>query len=149
MRTFTIDSEQWIGRPRETVFAFFADAMNLEAITPPWLRFEIKTKSPIDMHQGTRIDYRLRLHGIPISWTSKIAVWDPPRSFVDEQVRGPYRFWRHEHTFEQNNSGTIVRDHVVYAVCGGRIIHRLLVARDVAEIFEFRRRKLSEIFKNL
>jgi hypothetical protein len=146
MKIFTLDSEQWIHRPLQEVFAFFADPLNLEVLTPPWLRFEIGTAHAFEMRQGTLIDYRLRLHGIPLSWRSAITVWDPPRKFIDDQVKGPYRLWQHEHLFEEKDGGTMVRDHVRYAVPGGSLVNRLLVARDVARIFEFRRRKLSEIF---
>jgi ligand-binding SRPBCC domain-containing protein len=146
MKTFSLDSEQRINRPLQEVFAFFADPLNLEIITPPWLRFEIRTTHPFAMRQGTLIDYRLRLHGIPLSWRSEITVWDPPRRFVDDQVKGPYRLWHHEHLFEEKDGGTVVRDHVRYAMLGGFLVNRLLVARDVARIFEFRRRTLSGIF---
>ncbi len=146
MRIFRLDSELWLDCPVQEVFTFFADPVNLETITPPWLRFEIETKPPFEMQKGTLIDYRLRLHGIPLSWRSEITVWDPPHKFVDEQVRGPYRFWHHEHTFDEKDGGTVVRDHVDYAVPGGFLTNRLVVARDVAQIFDFRRRKLSEIF---
>jgi ligand-binding SRPBCC domain-containing protein len=147
MKTFTLDSGLWLGRPIQEVFAFFCDPANLEKITPPWLRFEIKSAGPMELREGSLIDYRLRLHGIPLSWRSRISIWDPPHRFVDEQVRGPYRLWRHEHTFAEQNGGTMVRDHVDYAVPGGWLIHKLMVERDVEKIFEFRHRKLSEIFR--
>lgn len=147
MKIFTLDSELWLGRPLQEVFAFFSDPSNLETITPPWLRFEISPPRPLEMRKGTRIDYRLRLHGIPLSWRSEITAWDPPFRFVDEQVRGPYRLWRHEHTFEEKDGGTFVRDHVDYAVPGGLLVQKFVVARDVAQIFDFRSRKLQEIFK--
>jgi hypothetical protein len=99
------------------------------------------------MGRGTRIDYRLRLHGFSFSWRSEITVWDPPHRFVDEQVRGPYRLWRHEHTFEEKGGGTSVRDHVDYAVPGGLLVQKFVVGRDVMQIFDFRRRKLQEIFR--
>jgi len=146
MRTFTLDSPLWLNRPLDEVFAFFADPANLEIITPPWLRFEIKTKRPFEMRQGTRIDYRLRLHGIPLSWRSEIKIWDPPHRFVDDQVRGPYRLWCHEHRFTEKDGGTEIQDHVDYAVPGGLLVEKLIVAGNVAQIFEFRRKKLSEIF---
>jgi ligand-binding SRPBCC domain-containing protein len=147
MKIFSFDSEQWICRPLREVFPFFADPKNLETITPPWLRFEIRTTGNIGMCQGVKIDYRLRLHGIPLKWRSEITTWDPPSRFVDEQVHGPYRLWRHEHTFEEKEYRTLVRDHVDYAVLGGWLVQRLLVMRDVERIFEFRRRKLDEIFR--
>jgi ligand-binding SRPBCC domain-containing protein len=147
MKTFTLDSELWLAHPLPEIFAFFADASNLETITPPWLRFEITTPRPIEMGRGTRIDYRLRLHGFSFSWRSEITVWDPPHRFVDEQVRGPYRLWRHEHTFEEKGGGTSVRDHVDYAVPGGLLVQKFVVGRDVVQIFDFRRKKLQEIFR--
>jgi ligand-binding SRPBCC domain-containing protein len=145
MKIFCYDSEQLFNRPLEEVFAFFSDARNLETITPPWLKFEIKTKGPVKMDRGTLIDYRLRLHGIHISWQSKIEVWDPPVRFVDIQVHGPYRFWRHEHLFVEEDGRTHVFDHVKYAVPGGRLVQKLFVGREVERIFEFRRFKLEEI----
>lgn len=146
MKIFRLNSEQWIRRPLGEVFAFFSNPVNLETITPTWLQFEIKTKSPFTMQEGALINYSLRLHGLPLSWTSRITVWEPPRRFVDDQVKGPYRLWHHEHTFEEKDGGTLVVDHVDYAVLGGSFINKLLVARDVARIFEFRRNKLAEIF---
>jgi len=146
MKTFTLDSELWLNHPLKEVFGFFSDPANLEAITPPWLNFEIQTRRPFEIRQGVFIDYRLRLHGIPFSWRSWISVWDPPHRFIDEQVRGPYRLWRHEHTFLERDGGTLVKDHVDYRIVGGLLVQKLIVARDVAKIFEFRRRKLRQIF---
>ena len=146
MRIFTFDSELWLDRPLQEVFAFFADPMNLETITPPWLQFTIKTAPLFEMRRGAFIDYRLRLHGIPLAWRSEITVWDPPRKFVDDQVKGPYRLWHHEHTFEEKEGGTLVRDHVDYAVPGGLLIQKLMVGREVERIFTFRRRKLADLF---
>jgi hypothetical protein len=146
MRIFRLDAEQWLPRPLGEVFAFFAAPQNLEAITPPWLHFEIRTQGRIEMRRGAVIDYRLRLHGIPVSWRSGIEAWDPLRSFVDVQVRGPYRLWRHQHTFEERDGRTLVCDHVAYAVPGGWLVQKFLVARELERIFEFRRRKLEEIF---
>jgi ligand-binding SRPBCC domain-containing protein len=135
-----------LARPIEEVFAFFADAQNLQTLTPPWLRFEILTRGSIKMARGTRIDYRLRLHGFPLRWTSEITAWEPPRRFVDEQVRGPYRVWIHQHTFEERDGGTVVRDDVRYAVPGGALIDRLFVRPDLRKVFEYRHSRLREIF---
>jgi hypothetical protein len=146
MKRYFLNSEQWIPSKREEVFAFFADPLNLEILTPAWLRFEILNPGAILMERGTRIDYRLLLHGVPMRWQSEIAVWEPPRRFIDEQRRGPYRVWIHEHTFEVHDGGTQVRDHVEYSVRGGAIILRLFVRRDLEKIFSFRREKLMEIF---
>jgi ligand-binding SRPBCC domain-containing protein len=142
----TFRSEIWLPRPLEEVFAFFADAGNLQALTPPWLDFTILTPSPIPMRPGTRIDSRLRLHGFPIRWQTEITAWEPPHRFVDEQRRGPYRLWVHEHRFETCDGGTHIADNVRYAVPGGWLVERLIVRRDVERIFEFRRQKLLELF---
>ena len=117
------------------MFAFFAQARNLELFTPGWLRFEVLTPEPLDMKEGTLIDYRLRLHGLPLRWRSRIERWEPGRAFVDRQVRGPYRLWHHRHEFEAPRAGTVVRDIVHYALpLGplGQLAHAVLVARDLA-----------------
>lgn len=135
---------QFFPLPRHEVFDFFANAENLEAITPPWLHFQILTPTPIQIQQGTLIDYKLRLRMIPIRWRTEIAVWDPPCRFVDRQLRGPYRKWIHEHTFEQTENGTWMTDRVDYTVPGGVLVHTLAVRRDLLKIFEYRRRLLAE-----
>lgn len=144
MRVFTLRNEVWLPRPIGEVFEFFADAHNLEMLTPPTLRFEILTPSPIRMAVGAMIDYKLRLRGIPIRWQSEITAWEPPHRFVDEQRRGPYSLWVHEHTFETKDGGTLARDMVEYAVPGGALVNRMFVARDVRGIFEYRTERLLE-----
>ncbi len=144
--TWTLDCSLWIDRPIDEVFAFFADATNLEALTPPWLRFRIETPSPIEMHAGANIDYRLRLRGIPIRWRTLISKWEPPRAFVDEQIKGPYRLWHHLHTFEEQDGGTLVRDRVTYSPLGGWLVHQLFVKADLKRIFEYRTQQLIEQF---
>ena len=146
MRRFAFKTEQLLPRPLGEVFPFFADPRNLQAITPPWLDFEITTKYDLEMREGLLIDYRLRIRGIPLRWRSEITVWQPPHRFVDEQRRGSYRFWVHEHTFEAAGDSTRMGDHVQYGVPGGIIVQRLVIARDVARIFAFRRTKLEQIF---
>jgi len=141
-----LEAVQLLPRDRATVFDFFSDAFRLEALTPPWLHFTVLTPRPIAIAAGTRIDYRLRLHGVPIRWQSRISVWEPPLRFVDEQARGPYRRWRHEHVFEDVPEGTLCRDVVDYAVWGGRWIDFALVRRDLRSIFAFRRRVLEAVF---
>lgn len=133
-------SQHLPGRPEE-VFGFFADAWNLEAITPPWLRFRVVTPRPLEMRAGAHIAYRLRLHGMPIRWLTRIEVWEPPLRFVDVQVRGPYRLWHHTHRFEPDDDGTLMRDRVRYALpLGplGELAHAALVRRDLERIFAFR-----------
>ena len=145
MKLFVLKSEQWITRTPEEMFPFFADPGNLEQLTPPWLHFHIVSPA-VEMRAGARIDYRLRIHGIPLTWQSEITVWEPPFRFVDVQTRGPYRAWIHEHTFESRNGGTLMRDHVQYAVTGGALVRKLVVAPDLEKIFNFRRVRLESIF---
>jgi len=144
--TFILHSEQWLPCARPQLFEFFSDAFQLEALTPPLLRFQVCTPRPIVIAAGTLIDYRLRLHGIPIRWQSEISVWEPPERFVDRQTRGPYRLWRHEHRFVEQEGGTWVIDHVDYRAPGGSLVNRLFVVPDLRKIFNFRRQKLREIF---
>ncbi len=142
----TLEATLVLPRSRESVFPFFADAANLETITPPWLRFRILTPHPIEMRRGALIEYRLHLYGIPMRWLTEITAWEPPCRFVDEQRRGPYRKWIHEHTFTERDRGCEVIDFVKYAVPGGALIDRLFVGRSVRQIFDYRTRKLAEIF---
>ena len=140
-----LSTELWVPQPVEQTFEFFADASNLEAITPPWLRFRIVTSQPVEMAQGTLIDYSLRLHGIPIRWRTEISVWSPPFSFIDRQLHGPYHLWEHTHTFEARDGGTVVRDDVDYLARGGRLVERLFVRPDLRRIFEYRNRRFGRL----
>jgi ligand-binding SRPBCC domain-containing protein len=142
MRTFELLDSMWLDRPVGTVFAFFANAENLTVLTPEWLHFRILTPTPIEMRAGQQIEYRIRLRGIPMRWTSLISRWNPPHVFVDEQLRGPYRRWIHEHRFEAADGGTRVTDRVRYSVWGGALAHRLVVKRDLEEIFRYRTERL-------
>ena len=146
MTEFTLQTELWLPRPRDEVFAFFADARNLETLTPPWLKFEVLTPTPIEMRPGTLIDYRIRVHGFPIRWRTEITAWDPPRRFVDVQLRGPYTLWHHAHTFEERDGGTLCLDRVRYRPRGGALINWLFVRRDVERIFQYRQQRLRELF---
>jgi ligand-binding SRPBCC domain-containing protein len=146
VKTFSIDRTIFLPRPIDEVFPFFSDAHNLELHTPPFLKFQVITPDPIVMKPGTHIRYKLRIHGIPISWESEITAWDPPHRFIDEQLSGPYRLWRHEHRFVSQNGGTKVSDHVDYAVLGGSIINSLFVAPDVRRIFDYRTKILQSLF---
>ena len=138
------------GTPAE-VFPFFADAGNLEAITPPWLRFRIVTPRPIAMHEGALIEYRLRLRGLPIRWRTRIDAWDPGVRFVDRQLSGPYRLWHHTHTFEPLPGGdTLMRDEVRYELplgALGEVAHRMLVRRDLARIFDHRAHRIRALLQ--
>ncbi len=149
VRVFTFLSEVWLPLPPRDVFPFFAEARNLEAITPPWLNFRILSQRPAEMGRGTVIEYRLRLRGVPLRWQSEITVWEPPERFVDVQRRGPYRFWEHEHLFLPRNGGTLAQDRVRYAVPGGPLLEwlvdRLLVRPDLERIFAYRRERLQQL----
>lgn len=139
----TLRREAVVPVPIDEAFAFFSDAFNLDLLTPPWLGFGILTPAPIDLKQGTLIDYRIRLRGVPIRWRTLIAEWDPPHGFVDVQVRGPYRWWHHTHRFEACEGGTRVIDEVEYAAPVGWLSHRLMVTRDVERIFDYRAEALA------
>lgn len=136
----------WLPRKVDEVFPFFADAANLQRITPPFLSFRILTPLPIEMRTGTLIDYRISLRGIPMTWRTRISVWEPNRRFIDEQLKGPYRTWIHEHTFEPADGGTLCKDVVTYDAPGGAFIHRTLVRPDLEKIFAFRQKELARIF---
>lgn len=146
---YRLKTEMTVALPRTTVFDFFADAMELERITPPWLNFSILTPQPIEMREGALLDYRLYLHRIPIKWRTEISVWDRPYRFVDQQLKGPYKRWYHEHTFEETDHGTVVRDNVHYIPRGGRLLHKLMVRPDLEKIFTFRQDRLREIFAEM
>ncbi len=141
--------EQRLPGTPEEVFAFFADARNLEALTPPLLRFRVITPEPIAMGQGTLIRYRLRVRRVPVSWLTQITEWDPPHRFVDEQLEGPYALWHHTHTFEPVGDGdTLMRDVVRYRIGFGPLgglAHRLVVRRDVEAIFDFRAERIPAL----
>ncbi len=148
MRVEILEREQVIARDLDAVFAFFADARNLEAITPPWLHFEVAGSEPITMAAGTLIAYRMRLHGVPVRWLTEIETWEPTTRFVDRQLRGPYRLWHHTHSFESCSQGTVMRDRVRYALplgpLGG-IAHAVFVRRDLERIFDFRAEAITRL----
>ena len=143
---FQIHQEQLLSYPLEQVFRFFASAENLNLLMPPWVRFSILSPLPIEMAVGTIIEYRIRLRGVPVTWRSEITEWQPPLAFCDVQRRGPYRFWVHQHTFEEKPGGTLVTDHVDYGVLGGALVNRLFVAGELRRIFGYRKTRLHELF---
>lgn len=141
-----LDSELFLPHPRDEVFAFFEDPRNLEAITPPSLRFHLLPPTPGVMRRGTLIAYVLRIRGVPVPWLTHIMEHDAPRRFVDRQLFGPYLSWVHTHTFEEEPEGTRVRDRVEYAHLGGASVERRLVRPDLERIFEYRREALRRRF---
>jgi ligand-binding SRPBCC domain-containing protein len=149
VKTYTLLREQVLRRPRDEVFAFFADAGNLERITPPFLRFRVVTPAPVRVATGTLIDYRLSLFGVPFGWRTRIEEFEPAKRFVDAQLRGPYRLWRHTHAFEVAPEGTRMLDRVEYAMpLGplGRLARALFVRATLDRIFDYRARTIEEIF---
>lgn len=149
MATRVLEASLWVPRSPDEIFPFFAAAENLDHLTPPWLGFEIRTPLPVAMAVGTTIDYRIRVHGLPLRWRTRISLWQPPHAFADEQLLGPYRQWQHLHTFRPENGGTRLSDRVVFRAPGGPfepLLYHLLVKRDVSRIFEFRMEKMRELF---
>ena len=152
MAEHTLTRTLTLALPRQRVFEFFADAGNLERITPPELNFHIVTRQPIEIGHGTLIDYKLRLRGLPIWWRTEISVWDPPNQFVDQQLSGPYRQWIHRHTFKElGPSETLIEDEVRYRLPLeplGDVAH-FIVRRELAYIFDYRQKAVVEILGNL
>ena len=140
-----LTADTWVNVPRAEVFPFFADAGNLERLTPPWLSFRIETPRPIEMHPGRRISYRISLRGIPMRWVSEISAYQPPDMFRDEQRKGPYRRWIHTHRFVEERGGTRLLDEVEFDMIGAFLVGGL-VARDLRRIFTYRHDTLLDIF---
>ena len=147
MRIHRLEREQMLSHPVDEVFSFFADARNLERLTPPLLRFEVLTPGAIEMRAGTLIEYRLRLHRVALDWLTRIEEWDPGVRFVDMQLAGPYRLWHHTHTFDPADSGTLMRDSVRYALPAWPFgeLAGPIVRRDLARIFDFRRDTVARL----
>lgn len=146
---YRLERLQLLPRPREEVFAFFAEAANLELITPDFLRFRILTPQPIHMQAGTHLDYRLQLFRLPLRWQSRIDTFEPPRRFTDVQLTGPYRQWHHVHEFFPVSGGTLVRDQVDYALPFGflgRLVHACCVRLCLERIFDYRYHRLAALF---
>ena len=151
MAEHLLEREQILPAGIDQTFAFFADASNLEALTPPWLHFRIVGTGEIEMAEGALIEYRLRLHGVPIRWRTRIEEWCPTERFVDRQISGPYELWHHTHTFRERDGATEMRDLVCYRLPFGplgEIGHRLLVRRDLERIFDYRRDTIVELLGN-
>lgn len=150
MKIHELRREQWLPASIEQIFPFFADAANLERITPPWLGFRILTPLPIEMGPDARIEYRLRLAGLPLRWRTRISEWKPGEVFVDVQERGPYALWEHTHRFRPLGEGVLMTDVVRYALplsWLGRLAHALAVRTALAAIFDYRAARIGERFR--
>lgn len=148
MAEHTLERKLTLDRPIKTIFDFFADAANLERITPPELKFHIITEQPIQIENGTLIDYSLKMRGFPVKWRTEISVWEPPHKFVDRQLRGPYKQWIHTHSFTEIDAGkTLIEDEVRYRLPLeplGDVAH-FLVRRELDYIFDYRQKAVAEI----
>ncbi|MGI8632481.1 MAG: SRPBCC family protein [Solirubrobacterales bacterium] len=148
MHVHELDTTQRLPLSPAELFPFFAEARNLERITPPWLQFTVLTPAPVEMRRGALIHYRLRLHMIPVGWVTQIEAWEPDRLFIDRQLLGPYSLWHHEHHFEPDGGGTVMRDRVRYVLPAGpagEVAHTLFVRNDIEKIFAFRHRAVEQM----
>jgi ligand-binding SRPBCC domain-containing protein len=148
MTEHLLERRQLIAQTRSRVFEFFADAHNLETLTPPWLKFGLTSEGAIEMGAGTLIAYRMRVHGLPVRWLTRIEEWQPQSGFVDRQLRGPYRLWHHTHTFEEHPDGTLMSDRVRYVLPFGplgSLAHVAFVRNDLEKIFDYRRDQVTRL----
>jgi ligand-binding SRPBCC domain-containing protein len=151
MKVYILKRQQTIARPLDEVFNFFKQPDNLEKITPSSVGFTILTPQPITMQAGTVLDYTIRLLGLTVRWPTLIAAYNPPHSFVDVALRGPYSFWHHTHTFEESDQGTMMFDEVRYSLpfgILGRLAHFLWVERQLGHIFDYRERVIADLLMN-
>jgi ligand-binding SRPBCC domain-containing protein len=149
LKIYELKRKVTLADPVEDVFAFFSKAENLNLITPPWLHFKILTPLPVNMAKNTLIDYSIKLFGMKMTWKTEITVWEPPRRFVDRQLKGPYRVWEHTHLFEDLGGITQMEDVVRYAVPGfvmAPLVHFLFVRPRLKKIFDYREKKMGELF---
>ena len=152
MKTFEINIKQHINKPLEVVFEFFSKPENLEMITPESLSFNMLTPTPVKMEKGSLIDYTIRLFGIPIHWRTLISDYEPPFRFVDQQIKGPYTFWHHTHTFQAIEGGVEIIDKVKYSLpLGwlGTLVHSIWVRKDLEKIFDHRKTVIQNYFGSI
>lgn len=144
---YILERTQFVPVSIQDAFGFFSEAHNLEEITPDWLRFEV-LRAPEKLAYGSLLAYRLELFRVPVHWLTRIATWQPPRSFADEQISGPYPLWEHTHRFSPVDGGTEIYDHVRYEVPGGPLaplVQGPFVGHWLDEIFDYRAERLREI----
>jgi ligand-binding SRPBCC domain-containing protein len=150
MRDRVFTTEQLVPVPIDAAFSFFSEPRNLEKITPPWLRFSIVGSSTERVEEGSELTYRLRVHGLPVTWHSRIDEWRPNERFVDVQLKGPYAKWHHTHSFHDRGAATLIRDRVLYRLPLGRLGHWIggrFVASDIRKIFEYRAARTAELLR--
>ena len=151
MKVYTLENHQFIKAPLKNVFDFFSKPENLKEITPSKLNFKILTPTPISMKEGTMIDYTIELFGIPLHWRTLITKFDPPNQFIDEQLKGPYLFWHHTHTFIEKDGGVEMSDKVLYTIpmgFFGRFLHFIWIKNDLKKIFSHREKVIDKILAN-
>ena len=152
MKVFEINKTQFIEKPIEKVFDFFSKPENLEKITPKYLAFNIISSLPIKMKKGKIIDYTIRLLKFRVHWRTLITSYEPPYLFIDEQIKGPYKFWHHTHTFESKNGGVEITDKVRYAIPFGWlgwILNFFWIRPDLEKIFNYRKDIIQKYFDNI
>lgn len=140
-------TEQFVPAHIESVFAFFAEAHNLERLTPDFLNFRIVKMSTDQIQKGSLIDYKLKVHGVPIGWRTHIDSWSPPHTFSDTQTKGPYKLWHHTHRFKQVKGGTLMIDEVRYKLplrVLGTLVAGSFVEKDIQTIFDYRRKVIAQ-----
>ena len=149
MKIYELNKTQFINQPIDVVFNFFSKPENLALITPSKLAFKILTPTPITINKGTLIDYTIRLMRFPVHWRTLITKYNPPYKFVDEQIKGPYLFWHHTHTFKAVNGGSEIKDKVRYSIPMGylgQFIHKIWIKKDLEKIFEYRKAVIDKLF---
>ena len=153
MKTYSLEFEQFIDLPIEDVFDFFSKPENLSLITPPRLRFDILTPTPLEMKEGQLIDYSLKiLYLIKLHWRTLITDYQKPYKFIDQQIKGPYTLWHHTHIFEEKDGGTLIKDNLKYVIPFGwigRAIHFIYIKHDINGIFQYRHKILNDIFSEI
>ena len=149
MKNYRLNKSQFIRKPIDEVFSFFSNPENLEKLTPKYLKFKIITPLPIIMDKGQTIEYTIKLRGFSMRWSSIISLYNPPYSFIDEQVMGPYSKWHHTHKFTEIDDGTLIEDDVIYRIpLGwiGKLANYIFVKNDLEKIFQYRKEKIIKIF---
>jgi len=147
---YQLKTKQFVKTDIATCWDFFSDPKNLSKITPQSMGFIVRTELPDKMYEGLMIEYTVRpMLGIPMNWITEIKTVKNHSFFIDEQRKGPYRIWHHEHHFKEVEGGVEMTDIVSYELpLGflGRLMHPILVKNKLKEIFDYRRQKVDELF---